>query len=186
MRGLAIVLAVVSALLGARAWAQDAKSRQAELGSLLQALKTAPDASVANLIEQRVRLLWAQGGSPAAVLLEARGARDLVDNADKDAITALDAALVIDPDYAAAYADRALARFRNGDVGGAVADIETALQHEPTMFAVFDTLSRIAEARGDWQAALMAWQHVADADPMGQGVAQRLQALQRKAVGEKS
>jgi tetratricopeptide (TPR) repeat protein len=183
---MAIVVAVVFSLVGAKAWAQDAKSREAELGSLLQALKTAPDASVANLIEQRVRLVWAQAGSPAAVLLEARGARDLVNNADQDALTAFDAALVIDPDYAAAYGDRALARFRNGDVGGAVADIEAALQHEPTMFAVFDTLSRIAEARGDWQAALMAWQHVADADPMGEGVAQRLQTLQRKAEGEKS
>ncbi len=190
MRGVAaIALALVLAwcvpgVRGARA--QDAAARSAQVASLLQALKTAPDSTVANLIEQRVRMLWAEAGSPAAVLLQSRGVRDLTNNADRDAVAAFDAAVTIDPNYAAAYANRAIARFRTGDVGGAVGDIETALSLDPELFPVFDTLSRIAEARGDWQAALLAWQRYAAADPKGLGVEQRLRELRRKAEGEKS
>lgn len=190
MRGVVLVLAVLlaSGVTAARAQATDgqADGRAAQIASLLQALKTAPDASVAQLIEERVRALWAAAGSPAAALLQARGVRDLVDNADKDALAAFDAALTIDPSYADAYAGRAIARFRTGDIGGAVADIATALKHDPSLFPVFDTLSRIAEARGDWHAALLAWQRYADADPRGEGVAERLRELQQKAEGEKS
>jgi tetratricopeptide (TPR) repeat protein len=194
MRGIpAIILAPALAVAlacfapgvrGARA--QDAAVRGRQVEALLEALRTAPDAGVANLIEQRVRMLWAEAGSPAAALLQSRGLRDLVNNADKDAVAAFDAALTIDPGYASAYANRAVARFRTGDVGGAIADIEKALRLDPSLFPVFDTLSRIAEARGDWQAALLAWQRYAEADPKGQGVQQRLRELQRKAEGEKS
>ncbi len=187
MRGrFLIAVAVALGLAGAAlARAQDA-APAARIAALLQALRAAPDESVAGVIEQRLRLLWAEAGSPAAVLLQARGMRDLVNHADRDAMRAFDAALVIDPAYAAGYADRAVARWRTGDVGGAIGDIEAALQHDPRLFVVFDTLSRIAESRGDWAAALLAWRRYAAADPRGLGVQARLRRLESKARGEKS
>lgn len=182
-RGALAVLA--GAFLLARtplSWAQGAD----RIGELLAALKAAPDAESAAMITKRLQLLWVQAGSPAAALLEQRGARDIGNNAEEDALRALDAALVIDPTYAWAYSERALARLMTGDAGGAIADAESALKHDPRLFFVFATLSRIAEAQGDWQSAYAAWQHFADADPQGAGVAKRLQELETKAVGVKS
>lgn len=182
-RGVLAVLAGAPLLaLAPGAWAQGAD----RIGELLAALKAAPDAETAGMITKHLQVLWIQAGSPAAVLLEQRGQRDIGNNAEQDALRALDAALVIDPTYAWAYAQRALARLMTGDAGGAVADVETALKRDPRLFFVFATLSRIAEAQGDWQSALLAWQHYADADPQGAGVARRLQELETKAHGVKS
>lgn len=186
---LAIAVGVALGLGGAasaRAQAMAPDGPAARIAALLQALKAAPDENAAGAIEQRLRVLWAAAGSPAAVLLQARGMRDLVNHADRDAVRAFDAALVIDPGYAAGYAERAVARFRTGDVAGAITDIEAALRHDPSLFVVFGTLSRIAESRGDWQAALLAWRRYAAADPRGLGVAARLRRLERKALGERS
>ena len=187
MRGVALVLAVVLACCAPGEGVARAQGPAGgRITALLHALKNAPDGSVAHLIKLRVRALWTEAGSPAAVLLEQRGVRDLVNHADQDALRAFDAALVIDPGYAACYGDRAIARFRSGDIGGAIADIEAALRHDPRMFTVFDTLSRIAEARGDWRAALLAWRRYAEADPKGEGVQVRLKELESKALGLKS
>ncbi len=183
MRRRLTVASLLALLLApAAAWAQDT----GRIDALLHALRVAPNAEVAAMIEQRVRQLWTEAGSPAAVLLEQRGVRDIGNHADRDALKALDAALVIDPNFALAYAGRAEARLLAGDAGGAVADIEAALKHDPRLFIVFDTLSRIAEAQGDWQAALLAWRRYAAADPKGPGVQMRLRQLERKAVGVKS
>lgn len=165
-----------------RAWAQG----EDQIDGLLTALKSAPDAETAAMIEKRLQLLWIQAGSPAAALLLERGSRDIGNNAEHDALRALDAALVIDPNYAWAYAERATARLLLGDAGGAVADVEAALKHDARLFYVFATLSRIAQAQGNWQSAYAAWQRFADADPHGAGVAKRLRELETKAVGVKS
>uniref|UniRef100_UPI0022EB56BC hypothetical protein n=1 Tax=Falsiroseomonas oryzae TaxID=2766473 RepID=UPI0022EB56BC len=58
-----------------------AEARRAELDRLFEALKAAPDGSGAQLVEQRIRVIWAQGVSPAAGLLLRRGARNLQGNA---------------------------------------------------------------------------------------------------------
>ena len=124
MRGVALVLAVVLACCAPGVGVARAQGPAGgRITALLHALKNAPDGSVAHLIQLRVRALWTEAGSPAAVLLEQRGVRDLVNHADQDALRAFDAALVIDPGYAACYGDRAIARFRSGDIGGAIADI---------------------------------------------------------------
>jgi tetratricopeptide (TPR) repeat protein len=158
--------------------------RRAELDGLLTALKAAPNEEAAATLEGRIRELWMQSGSPAATLLMGRGVRDLQHDADDEALDDFDAVLVLEPDLADAYHRRAMARFALGDYPGALADIEATLKREPRDFAALKTLSEIAEARNDYKGAVAAWQKVLELSPHTPDGAERLKALQKKALGE--
>jgi tetratricopeptide (TPR) repeat protein len=166
------------------AGAQSADPRKADLDAMLSALKAAPDESAAAVLEQKIRQVWTQSGSPAATLLMGRGLRDLNNDADADARDDFDAVLALEPNLADAYYRRGLARFALGDDQGALADIEAALLREPRHFAALESLSRIAEARDDFEGALAAWAKALELSPKTPDGAERLKALTRKALGE--
>jgi tetratricopeptide (TPR) repeat protein len=181
------LLPLLFLLLAAPALAQPRPDqRRAELDALLTALKSAPNEQAAATLEGRIRELWMQSGSAAATLLMGRGARDLQNDADDEAVDDFDAVLVLEPDLADAYHRRAMARFALGDYRGALADIEATLKREPHDFAALKTLSRIAEARDDFKGALAAWRKVLELSPHTPDGAERLKQLQKKALGEES
>ena len=151
---------------------------------LLAALLAAPDDQAAGTIEQRLHAIWQDAGSPASVMLLQQGIRDLQANAPAAAAADLDAALTLDPEFAEAFNDRAAARLMLGDYAGAARDAGEALQREPRHFAALQTLSRVAEARGDWKTALEAWQRALALDPQTHDGQARLNLLRRHAEGE--
>ncbi len=157
---------------------------RAQVDRLLSQLQAAPDDQAAGEIEQHLHLLWRNAGSPAAVMLLERGVQELHTDAAGAAAADLDAALTLDPDYTEAYSDRAAARLMLGDYPGAIRDAGEALRREPRHFAALQTLSQIAEARGDWKTALEAWQRVLAIDPRTHDGQARLNMLRRKAEGE--
>jgi tetratricopeptide (TPR) repeat protein len=173
-------------LLALPAFAADlpAQSRQAELDTALRALAGAPGEQAAAMLETRIRQLWVAEGSPACVLLMSRGERELQAGAADEAEADFTAALALDPDYAEAYARRAVARQQQGNAAGAIADIGEALKREPRHFEALQDLSRIAEARGDWLGALAAWRKALELDPKTPGGKERLNMLRLKAEGE--
>ena len=119
--------------------------RRAALDKLLGALKSAPSEEIAGPLEQQIRQLWLNSGTPAVTLLMSRGLREMKADAHQDAIEDFSAAITLDPNLAEAYHQRAIARFAAGDTPGAIADIQATLQHEPRSFAAFETLAAIAE-----------------------------------------
>lgn len=161
-----------------------ADPRNAELDRLFSMLKAAPSEEAAAAAETRIRLLWLQAGTPAVQLLLSQGARDLEGGDTDGALDSLDAAIVLEPDYAEARLRRAQAKFHVGDYPGAIRDIQAALQLEPRNFAALETLSHIAEAQADWKGALAAWEKVLDLDPRTAEAQDRLRMLRRKAYGE--
>lgn len=163
-----------------------AAAAPSELDALFSALKAAPGEAVAAPLEARIAQIWQGEGGPAAGLLLASGLRNLEANAADEALADFDAAIVLAPRLAEAYARRALARFETGDYPGAVADVHEALVLDPRHFSAFAALSKIAEARADWKGALAAWQQVLAFSPRTPGGAERLNQLRRKALGEKS
>lgn len=163
-----------------------AAQRQVMLDRLLGALKSAPNEELAAPLEQQIKQLWLNAGTPAVTLLMSRGLRELKANAAPDAIEDFSDAITLDPNLAEAYHQRAIARFTAGDTPGAIADLEATLQHEPRSFDAFQTLSAIAEARKDWKGAYDAWQKVMQLDPMTPGGQQRLKDLRRRALGEET
>ena len=157
---------------------------QDALGNLLTALKNAPTEEAAGALETQIRGLWRDAASPALKLLISRGLREMSEGAPNDAVDSFDAALDLEPDLLDAWRGRAQGRLRLGDSAGAVRDIQEVLKREPRSFLAWQDLSRIAEARGDWQAALSAWQKLLEVDPRTPGGQDRLRDLRRKANGE--
>jgi tetratricopeptide (TPR) repeat protein len=155
-----------------------------EINGLIAALHQAPDEAQAGAIENRLRQLWLQAGTPVTTMLMVSGVHALGREAPQDAVEDFNAALALEPDLADAYEQRALARFRLGDYAGAIADIEATLKRQPLDFSAIEVLSRIAEAHGDAQGALAAWQRALQISPMTPGGAARLQLLTIKAQGE--
>jgi tetratricopeptide (TPR) repeat protein len=165
---------------------QPGNDRRAAIDKLLGALKTAPSEEIAGPLEQQIRQLWLNAGTPAVTLLMSRGLREMKADARQDAIEDFSDAITLDPNLAEAYHQRAVARFTAGDTPGAIADIQATLQHEPRSFAAFQTLSAIAEARKDWKGAYTAWQKVMEIDPKTPGGEERLKDLRRHALGEEA
>jgi len=153
---------------------------------LLGSLKSASSEEIAGPLEQQIRELWLNAGTPAVTLLMSRGLREMKADARQDAIEDFSAAITLDPSLAEAYHQRAIARFAAGDTPGAIADLQATLQREPRSFAAFQTLSAIAEARKDWKGAYEAWQKVLEIDPKSPGGQERLKDLRRRALGEEA
>lgn len=155
-----------------------------ETDNLAAALKAAPNEAAAVAIEAQIRAVWAQAGTPAIKLLLARGAREMAEGAPGEALDSFDAALDLAPDLPDGWRGRAAARRSLGDYAGAVRDLQELLRREPNSFIVFQDLSRLAEARGDWKGALAAWQKLLELDPQTSGSQTRLHDLKRRALGE--
>jgi tetratricopeptide (TPR) repeat protein len=179
------IVAVALALSATPALAdQKADAHKTELDRLFKALKAAPDEDTAAQLEGRIRGLWVEEASPAAVLLLNRGDRNLHANADDDAVQDFDAVLALEPNYAEGYNHRAVARAAAGDYAGAIRDIEAVLTLDPRHFSALQGLSHIAEQQGNWRGALEAWQKALDIDPRTPGGLERLDMLQKKVDGE--
>lgn len=187
LRGIVFALLLLASMT---AHAQNAgtqpNDKQAALDRLLGALHSAPNEEVAAPLEQRIKEMWVNQGSPAVSLLMGRGLREMKADATSDAIEDFSDAITLDPNLAEAYHQRAIARFVAGDTTGAIADIQATLQHEPRSFAAFQTLTDIAESRKDWKGAYEAWQKVLEIDPKTPGGEERLKDLHRRAFGEET
>ncbi|WP_428483883.1 tetratricopeptide repeat protein [Rhodopila sp.] len=169
---------------GGAAQAQSANEKRAAVDHMLDALKAAPDPRTASLLEDKVIQAWLQAGTPAVTLLMSRGLRSLHAGQDDDAVESFTDAIILAPDVAEAWHQRAIARYHGGDTAGAIHDLEETVKREPRDFAAFHTLADIAAAREDWKAAYAAWQKVMELDPQTPGGEERLGVLKRKAVGE--
>jgi tetratricopeptide (TPR) repeat protein len=178
------LIIVLPLLLPAIAHAQPVAEKRAAIAKMLDALRTAPDAEVAALLEQRIIHDWVQAGTPAVTLLMSKGLRALKGKQPADAAAAFSDAILLDPTLAEAWYERALARYLNGDLPGAVHDLEETLKLEPRHFEAWRTLEQLAAEREDWKAAYEAWSHVMDIDPRTPNGDERLKDLKRKAFGD--
>jgi tetratricopeptide (TPR) repeat protein len=184
MRWLSILL--ISTVLATPAAGAEPKpdARKMELDRLFKALQAAPDETAAAMLEGRIRALWVQEGSAAAVLLLSRGEREMHADDYDDAVEDFDAVLALEPNYAEGFNHRAAAKAALGDYAGALHDIESALSHDPRHFSALQGLSHLAERQGNWKGALEAWQKALDIDPRTPGGLDRLDMLQKKVDGQ--
>jgi tetratricopeptide (TPR) repeat protein len=160
------------------------ESRRAELDSLFEGLKVAPDDAVAAMMEGRIRALWVEQASPATVLLMRRGARNLAARTHDEALEDFDAAIVLSPASAEAWHQRAQAYAALGDTAAAARDLQEALRLEPRHFGALLTLSMLQEQAGDARAALRSQEAALALHPRLRGGEQRLRELRRKAEGD--
>jgi len=150
---------------------------------LFEALKAAPDAEAAKLVEDRIWALWFASGSDTADLLMSR-VKEAAEQKDVDlAIRLLDAIVELKPDYAEAWNRRATMYFVKKDYGHALADIAQALAREPRHFGALTGLGMILQEMGEDKRALQAFRRAIEIDPHLQKIPEFIKALTDKVEG---
>lgn len=172
--------------LASPAYAQNPSDKRAAISRLLDALKAAPSEEIAAHLEPQIERLWLESGTPAVTLLMSRGQRELRAGAHQDAIQTFTDAITLDPDLSAAYRQRGIAKYQDGDVGGAIMDMQETLKREPRDFVALKTLTNIAASHENWKAAYEAWQKMLEIDPKTPGGEERLNDLRRRAFGQET
>ncbi len=163
--------------------ARGAEARRAELDRAFAALKDAPDAAGAALVEGRIRQLWAQAISPAVALLLRAGARNLAANQAEDALEDLDAAITLGPEVAEAWHRRAQAQAQLGDAVAAARDLQESLRLEPRNWLALLSLAALQQGQEDHAGALRSLDAALALNPRLPGGATRREELRRKVEG---
>ncbi|MDN3564960.1 hypothetical protein QWZ14_11360 [Paeniroseomonas aquatica] len=160
------------------------EARKAELDRAFEALRTAPNEEGAALVEGRIRMLWAQGASPAVGLLLRRGGRNLEAELPVEALEDYDAAITLAPDFAESWFLRAQANLRAGAGAAAARDLQEVLRLEPRHWPALTMLAAIQNEAGDPQGALRSLRAALAINPQMPGGAERLREQRRKAEGD--
>jgi tetratricopeptide (TPR) repeat protein len=161
-----------------------AEARRAELDRAFSALKDAPDAEGAALVEGRIRQLWAQAMPPTVTLLLNRGVRNLQAGQPGDALEDFDAAITLGPEIPEAWHLRAQAEARLGDLEAAARDLQETLRLEPRHWIALLTWSSLQQGAGDEAGALRSLDAALAINPKMQGGEQRREELRRKVEGQ--
>ena len=182
-------LAPVSAEPGSWADAPDKLPRAARgdriknLDFLFEALKAAPDADSAKLVENRIWALWFASGSDTCDLLMTRVKTA---NDEKDltlALQLLDAVIELKPDYTEAWNRRATIYFANKEYGKSLADLRQVLAREPRHFGALTGLGVIMQELGEDKLALEAFRRALVVNPHLQKIPEFVKSLTEKVEG---
>ena len=136
-----------------------------ELNALFENLKEAPDAPSAEKTAASIKKLWMRSGSATADLLMDR-ADTAINNRDFPlAIELLDRLVVLYPDWAEAWNQRATVFFLMDDHQRAMWDIAETLRREPRHYGAIAGMGLIFMQRGDKKHAYDAFERVLDIYP---------------------
>jgi tetratricopeptide (TPR) repeat protein len=159
------------------------RDRNQDIDFLFGALKAAPDAASAKLVESRIMALWAASGSDTADLLMSR-VKPAMEGQDLDlAIKLLDAIVDLQPTYAEAWNRRATLYFLKKDYGQALTDIRQVLAREPRHFGAIAGLGMIMQELGEEKRALEAFRRALDLNPHLQKIPDLVKGLTEKVDG---
>jgi tetratricopeptide (TPR) repeat protein len=153
------------------------------LDFLFEALKIAPDADAAKLVESRIWALWFASGSDTTDLLMTR-VKTAADQKDLNlAIELLNAVIELRPDYVEAWNRRATIHFTNKDYGASLADIRQVLAREPRHFGALSGLGIIMQELGEDKLALEAFRRALAVNPHLQKIPDFVKTLTEKVEG---
>jgi len=150
---------------------------------LFEALKAAPDADSAKLVESRIWALWLASGSDTTDLLMSR-VKTAIDGKDTSlAIELLNAVIELRPDYLEAWNRRATLHFANKDYGKSLADLRQVLAREPRHFGALSGLGIIMQEFGEEKLALEAFRRALAVNPHLQKIPEFVKTLTEKVEG---
>jgi len=153
------------------------------LDFLFEALKAAPDADAAKLVESRIWALWLASGSDTTDLLMSRVKTALDAKDNKLAVELLDAVLALRPDYVEGWNRRATIHFANKDYGKSLADIRQVLAREPRHFGALTGLGVIMQEFNEDKLALEAFRKALAVNPHLSKVPDFVKSLTEKVEG---
>ena len=157
--------------------------RTKNLDFLFEALKAAPDADSAKMVENRIWALWLASGSDTTDLLMTR-VKTAIEGKDNNlAIELLSAVIEMRPDYVEAWNRRATLHFADKNYGKSLADIRQVLAREPRHFGALTGLGVIMQAFGEEKLALEAFRRALAVNPHLQKVPDFVKTLIEKVEG---
>ena len=157
--------------------------RTKNLDFLFEALKVAPDADAAKLVESRIWALWFASGSDTADLMMSRVKTATDEKDTKLALQLLDAVIELRPEYVEAWNRRATIHFSNKDYGRSLADIRQVLAREPRHFGALTGLGVIMQEFNEDKLALEAFRKALAIHPRLPRVPDLIKTLTEKVEG---
>jgi tetratricopeptide (TPR) repeat protein len=159
------------------------RGRDKVLAELFDRLGKAEDEDEAKGIAGAIERVWLQSGSDTADLLMSRALTATRQREFKLAEELLDKIVIIEPEWAEAWNQRATARFRADDVNGAVADLGQALALEPRHFSALSGLGFILYRAGFDRRALDVMRRALAINPKQEDVRKLVEELTQKFDG---
>jgi len=159
------------------------RGRDKILAELFDRLGKAEDEDEAKGIAGAIERVWLQSGSDTADLLMSRALNATRQREFKLAEELLDKIVIIEPEWAEAWNQRATARFRAEDINGAVADLGQALALEPRHFGALSGLGYILYRAGFDRRALDVMRRALAINPKQDDVRKLVEELTQKFEG---
>lgn len=128
--------------------------RKQFLDRLFDRLRNAGDQGDAQRIAATIERVWLQSDSDTAKLLLQRATVSMQAQQYPVALSLFDKLVVVEPDWAEAWNQRATARFLAGDTDGAMADINKVIKLEPRHFGALAGMGLILQGAGLDKSAL--------------------------------
>lgn len=161
------------------------EERQArDMARLFDRLATAEDEREAQGAAAAILRRWSQSGSDTVDLLAARALAAEAAGAPKLAKALLDYIIALSPTWPEGFVRRARVTASEGDVAGALADLETAARLEPKRFDALEALGVLAEKAGDKKRALDAWRKALDISPRDAALQRNMERLRLDVEGQ--
>lgn len=153
------------------------------LDELFTRLKAAAAVEEAQGVAGAIQHVWLQSHSDTANLLMGRALTSMKDAHYPLALSLLDKIVVLEPDWAEAWNQRAIARFLADDLDGAMADIEHVLKREPRHFAALAGMGAILEREGFDKEALQILKRSLEIYPLQPELRKAVEKLEVEAEG---
>jgi tetratricopeptide (TPR) repeat protein len=157
--------------------------RTARLDGLFEALKRAPNAEIAHIVEEKIEAAFLQSGSDTVDLLIGR-ARSMIEARDYDlSLSLLDALIGLEPGFTEAFAQRATVYYLKKDVARSLADLRIVLAREPRHYGSLAGLGVILQDIGEDKRALDAFRRALAIHPNLKAIPELKKKLEVKVEG---
>ncbi len=157
--------------------------RAAELDTLFETLRTAPDEEAAIAASNRIARLWVESGSDTIDLLMSWATAAMDEEDYPLALDFLDRIVGLAPDYAEGWNRRATVYFLNDDYVRSLADLERVLVLEPRHFGALAGLGTILRDLGENEQAMVAYRAALAIDPHMENVGKAIEELEDETRG---
>ncbi len=160
------------------------EQRAALLATLYGRLAAAQSAEEAAPLTQAIERLWAFSGSPTADLLAERAGAATQSSRHDLALELLDATIELQPDFAAAWSQRAYIYYLKNDYKRALGDLRRVLALDPNHYRALEGLAQILAEIGEKKAALDAYKKLLAVHPFATGARESFEELNREVEGQ--
>lgn len=165
-------------------WPKSPDEAAKTLSSLYAALATSGDHRHAGEIGAAIEKLWRLDGGDTVNLLIERGKAFTARTEFDKALTMLDAAVDLAPDYAEAFNTRAYTHYRMGHTDLALGDLRRAIALEPNHFRALDGMAKILNDIGEKKAALKTYELLLKVHPEIEGAKDAAEELKKAVEGQ--